>query len=174
MAKIGRAVREAAIRRLADATGFNAALAAVAAEYGIRPFSIDWSAGSRNFFLGPVSPDYIDESAAARYPVAVLYAIGSSNDHESMPRAFSGKVTLGLDFYVTDLAGNAPRSLEDVGDAIEDALYEVFKDGNWPQAWGAANACQTGISLDRHPVEMAGEHWRQTLSFRLRFQVDTD
>jgi len=53
-------------------------------------------------------------------------------------------------------------------------VYGVFGDGNWPQAWGAANACQTGISLDRHPVEMAGEHWRQTLSFRLTFQVDTD
>jgi hypothetical protein len=175
MPEVGRAVREAAVRRLADAaTGFNAKLAAVAGAYGIQAFQIDWMDGSKNFFRGFLDPNDVDESVASRYPLVMLYAITSSNDHDSLPRTFSGQVTLGLDFHVTWRSGNAQRNFEDLGDAIEDAVYEVFSDGNWPQLWGAANACQVAISLTKRPVEMGGEHWRQTLSFRLVFQVDTN
>lgn len=175
MAEISRAVREAMGRRLADAaTGFNAKLAAVASTYGIQPFTIDWSATSKNFFRGFIDPNDVDDSTPSRYPLVMLYSITSSNDHDSMPRVFSGKVTLGLDFHVTWKQGNALKNFEDLGDAIEDAVYAVFSDGNWPQLWGAQYACQTGITLSKRPVESGGEHWRQTISFRLVFQVDTN
>ncbi|MGE5568543.1 MAG: hypothetical protein ACM3S5_05835 [Rhodospirillales bacterium] len=175
MPEISRRVREAVVRRLADpSTGFNMKLAAVAYAYGIQPFSIDWTANSKNFFRGFVDPNDVDESTPSRYPLVMLYSMTSSNDHDSMPRLFSGKVVLGLDFHITWRAGNALKNFEDLGDAIEDAVYAVFSDGNWPQTWGAANAVQVAIALTKRPVEMGGESWRQSLMFRLTFQVDTD
>ena len=176
MSAIGRSVREAAARLLADPTaGFNTRLAALASTYGIQPFSIDWGTASKNFFRGFLDPNDVDESTPSRYPLVMLYSTGSSNDHDSMSRVFSGPVVLGLDFHVTWRAAGALRNFEDLGDAIEESVYAVFGDGNWPQLWGAAFAVMAGIALVKGPVESGeGEHWRQSLSFRLTFQVDTN
>jgi hypothetical protein len=174
MSEISRKVREAVLLRLSDPTsGFNANLAAVASTYGIQPFSVDWSATSKNFFRGFLDPNDVDESTPSRYPLVMMYAITSTNRNLQKFALFSGEVILGLDFHITWRAGNALRNFEDLGDAIEDAVYKTLNGTDF-QAWGAPLTYNGQISLAKRPLELAGEHWRQTLSFRLTLQVDTN
>ena len=166
--------REAVLLRLADTTtGFNANLAAVASAYGVQSFAIDWSDSSKNFFRGFLDPNEIDESTASRYPLVMLYSVASANRNFQKFTLFSGDVTLGLDFHITWRPTNALKDFEDLGDAIEDAVYATLNGTDF-QAWGAPLTYNGEASLSKQPLELAGEHWRQTLSFRLTFQVDTN
>jgi hypothetical protein len=173
MSQISKAVREAVHRRLSDpATGFNVNLQAVAPDYDIRPFTIDWSENSKQFFQGFLTPDDLDDTTASRYPMVMLFAINSANQNLQKFTLFSGVVVIGLDFHLSWRAGNALKNFEDLSDAVEDAVYTTLNGTDF-QAWGAPLAYNGEVQMQKRPLEMAGEHWRQTISFRLTFQVDT-
>lgn len=159
--------------RLADpATGFNANLESVASDYGIAPFVIDWSDKSKQFFQGFLAPDDLDETTASKYPMVMLFAINSANQNFQKFALFSGVVVIGLDFHLSWRATNA-KNFEDLSDAVEDAAYATLNGTDF-QAWGAPTVAFNGeVQMQKRPLEMAGEHWRQTISFRLTFQVDT-
>lgn len=170
---ITRYVRAAAKAYLADPTsGFNATLASIAATHGVTAFTIDWSATSKQFWEAYLTPDDVDESAASKYPMAFLHGVASDNSHDSLPRTFSGSVDLALAFWFTDRATSAPRTLEPLCDAVEDAVNAMFADGNWPQLWGASNAVMVRCPSQRARLDTGGEHWRASIVFRLTFQVD--
>lgn len=175
MPQITKKVRDAVRTRLADPVGgFNAHLAAVAPTYGVQAFTIDWTAASKRFFQGFLNPDDVDQSAVSNYPLVMLYGLSSGNENRQKFSLFSGTVALGLDFHLTWRAGNALRNFEDLCDAVEDAVYRTFNDPAWAASYGAPLAYNGEIVLSRRPIELAGEHWRQTILFRLTFQVDTD
>ena len=164
-----RRLRDAILRRLRET--YRETMASVAAEYGVAPVQIDLSPQSRQVFQGQLTADQVDETVAARYPLLIIYAVSSANEHSQMPAAFAGVVTIAVEWHLSYRGGNAPRDSETACDVVEDAMYRIFQNGNWPQLYGAGNAVMFGIECARSPIDMAGEHWRQTVRFTLQFEV---
>lgn len=153
-------------------TGFNARFAGVALDYGLQPFTIDWSPSSKQVWDAPLDPEDLDATSPARYPLVMLYAVASANRNLRKFSLFSGQVEVALDWHISWKRGNAPRDAELVADAIEDTVYQVVNDADF-QAVAAAPLIWNGdISLRRGPLLMGGEHWLRTLAFRLTFEVD--
>ncbi|CAB4130876.1 hypothetical protein UFOVP130_41 [uncultured Caudovirales phage] len=174
MAQISKAVRRAVFLRLSDAaTGFNAALAGVAASYGVTPFVIDWTVNSKQFFAAQLHPDEIDESTPSKYPMVMLYALSSDNRNIQKFAEFAGFVSIGLDIHLSWRPAKAVPNFEDLADAVEDAVYATLNGQNF-QDWGASVVYNGDVSVQRRPLEMSAENWRQTLSFRLVFEVVTN
>ena len=178
MAQISKRVREAVILRLADATdGLNARFAAIASAYGINDpskYSIDFATGSKQFFQGFLGPDDIESTTPLKYPLVCLYSAGSSNQNLQKFTRFSGVVTIGLDIHVTWRKSSAMQSFEDLGDAFEDSVIGLLNDPTWAASYGAPIAYNGEISFQKTPLVLEGENWRQSLLFRLIFQVDTN
>lgn len=170
MPQISKAARDAVRARLADGTaGFNAQLAAIAGAYGITPFLVDVN---RNLFESFVHPDAIEAASPVKGPVFCLYSMSSVNQNLNKFGLFSGVVTIGLDVHLSYSAGNTLKNADALADAVEDAMVRVFNAADWAGAYTEPLAYNGEIALQRRPLEMAGQHWRQTLSFRLTFQVD--
>jgi hypothetical protein len=178
MAQISKAVRDAVITRLADpADGLNARFAAIASDYGITDptrQSIDFAPNSKQFYRGYLGPDDIDDTSPAKYPIAVLFSTGASNENSQKFSLFSGTLTLGLDIHITWRKANAIQNFEDLGDAFEDAVISLFNDPTWAASYGAPIAYNGQISLQKTPLVLLGENWRQSLLFRLVFEVGTN
>jgi hypothetical protein len=178
MAGISKVVRDRVRARLADpVAGFNAALAAACTAFGIQPApnSIDFTdPKSKNFFQGMLSPDALDQTAPRTYPIVVIYSVGSGNGQAEKFRRFAGTVTFGLDVHLSWRKGNAIADSETLGDAVEEAVLNVFNSPDWTDAYTDPIAYNGEITLTRRPLEMAGEHWRQSHVFRLIFEVSTN
>lgn len=177
MSRISAVVRDAVLARLSDpATGLNANLAAVAGEaYGLtEDYSIDWGPKSKQFFQGALLPGDVEDSVAAKYPMVMLYTTGSRNQNLQKFTLFSGIVDIAVDVHLSWRAGAALRDFESLGDAFEDAIYKTFNDSAWAASYGLPIAYNGDLQMTKRPLEMAGEHWRQTLQFSLTFEVDTN
>lgn len=173
MPEVSKQLREAIVRRLSNASdGFNATFADLATKYGVQPLTIDWSERSKQFFTCSLGPGDLDESTPTKYPLAMLYSTGSDNARDRIPSVFSGSVDFTLEIHVTWKQSGVPNDLESLGDAVEDTLYEVFADGNWPQLFGARCFIQSAIRFSKAPVEKAAESWRQSLRLLLTFRGD--
>lgn len=176
MSLITKYVRDATRLYLADPNqGFNPKLATMVAAYGIQPVTIDLSLTSKQYFEAWLTPDDLDESTPSKYPMVFNHGMDSDNTHDSMPRTFSGQVHTGLAFWFTSKATDIRKSgpeLEYTLDATEDAINQLFTNGNWPQLWGAANAICSRLSARRGRLEAGGEMSRQSILFPLTFQVD--
>jgi hypothetical protein len=171
---ISKTVRDAIRERLADAeSGFNAVLASLAPDYGVIAFDIDWTADSRNFFQGALHPDQLEQSSPSRYPLAVLYTMASQNRNLRKFAVFSGTINACLDVHLSWRGGNAQKDFESLADAVEETVYRVFNSPDWAPSYNAA-IYNGDLTVQRRPLEMAGQHWRQTLSFRLTFEADTE
>jgi|SRR6185369_741748 len=171
MVSTRKAVRDAIIAILAaPLTGFNAGLAAVASSYGVTPFTIDWSAGSKQLFQGYLLPDQIELSQVIVYPACVAYTTFTQNQNLEKFRRFSGIVTLNLDFYVDFRTGIEVDQTDDLPDAIEDAITGIINQPllNLPSniAWNG------GIECAREPVRLLQDGWFQRCPHQLIFEVD--
>lgn len=159
------------------AKGFNASLAAVASAYHIEPFKIDWGPDSIQFFPIFGTPDDLEESDIAKYPMAFLYGVRSRNTHESHGRKFSGPVELTFSIWVTHKASKfskAARALDAMCSAVEEACNNMFHDGNWPQLYGASRAVCLSPAFTRLQPEPEGEGWRQGVVLNMVFTLDTN
>lgn len=181
MSQISKRVRDAIVARLADGTyGFNTQFAAIAGGYGltasqIAAFTIDWTAASKQFFQGKLSPEDIDDTTASKYPLVFLYtdSIRTPGEDARKFQVFSGDVVIGLDVWISTRAGNALRDFETFPDAVEDAVLKVFNDPSWTAVQGGGQVFYNGqISADRTPVDTGAENWLQGIRFRLIFGVD--
>lgn len=174
MPRITKAVRDAVRARLMDpAYGFNAAMAAVAGSYGVQPLALDFAPGANRFYEGFVHPDQVEASAATRYPLAVLYGTIAQNRNFTKHAVFSGQVQVVFQVWLSWRKGNAVANTEDLVDAVEDALVRVFNDHAWEAAYTAPLVYNGDLAIARAQIEMAGEHWRQGITARMTFEVDT-
>lgn len=177
MSAISKAVRTAVLAKLSDpSAGFNANLATAigSGDYGdAAAFTIDWSANSRQFFQGALGPDDIDESTPSQYPMVMLYSISSANRNLQKFTEFSGLVNIGLDFHLTWKDARVLAAFDDLGDAVEDAVFATLN-ARAAQTWNAPIAYNGDLAASRARLEMAGEFWRQTIAFRSSFEVDTN
>jgi hypothetical protein len=172
---------------LADpAVGFNVHLAAVAAQYGIAPFEIDWAPGSPNFFQGFVAPGQIGDAdlipAGDGVCVALYTSVSqtNSNDERQKPSIFSGKILLHADFYMlrktlrllrqgANLPSDSGGDLEEFVDAIEDAFLTTVmaRAVDWsPVSFNGDFSCA------REPLVFNGDGWQQRLPFNLLCEVN--
>lgn len=177
MSQISKKVRDAVRSRLSDSTnGFNAKLSAVASQYGLTPFTVDWTTSSKQLFEARAHPSDLEKSTPSKYPLVTLYVLRARNTRENKPQLFSGFIDVVLDFHVTarGVVASALKTLQDTADAIEDAVFASLDPFSWTGAYTPPVALVGGPDLEREPVEMDGENWRQTLSFMLTFQVDTN
>lgn len=175
---ITKYVQDATLLYLGHAAkGFNASLAVVTASYGIQPITIDWTESSLQFYPAYGTPDDLDKSTASKYPMVFLHGVRSRNTHESMSRNFSGQVEMVLAIWLTHKAvsfGKAGRALDLMCSAVEQACNDMFRDGNWPQGYGATNAVCMPPACTRTRAEPEGEGWRQAVIFNMVFTLDTN
>lgn len=174
MPQITKAARDAVRIRLQDPlAGFNATMAAVAPGYGVDPIALDFEAAGRRFFEGFVHPEQLENSTSIRYPVAMLYGTIAQNRNLTKHALFSGQVQLIFQVWLSWRKGNAVPNTEDLVDAVEDALVRVFQDHSWAAAYTEPLVYNGDLVVARAQMEQAGEHWRQGITARLTFEVDT-
>lgn len=174
MPRITKAVRDAVRERLEDPVhGLNAQLADLAPSYGVQPIALDFTPGGNRFFESFVHPDQVEASTAMRYPLAMLYGTIAQNRNRTKHTRFSGPVQAVFQVWLSWRRGNAAANTEDLVDAVEDALVRVFQDDRWEAAYTPPLVYNGEIAIARAQLEMAGEHWRQGITARLTFEVDT-
>lgn len=167
-------VRDRVIAQLADSTlGFNAHIAAIAEVHGIRPFALDFSENSKNFFETNMDPDEIETSSPLKYPLATLCTVSSNNTHRSMFQTFSGAVNMALTIYITWATPRAPQNTERLANAVEAAVVRTFCNLDAMGNFTGPVSYDRVLGASRTPVQIGGEHWRQPLRFTLSFQLDT-
>jgi hypothetical protein len=168
MPQISKVVRDAVRDRMAER--FGAALTDVATLYGVTPFSIDWSpATSRNFFQGNLHPDDLERTSLSAYPLVFLYTERSANRNDVKYSTFAGEVTIALDFHLSWRRAGALRDFESLVDAVEDATFETLNGLDWVPGFGLVH--NGDLAAERSPIETAAEDWRQTIHFRLTFDL---
>lgn len=174
MPQITKAARDAVRTRLMDpAYGFNAAIATVAPSYGTTAIALDFSAAGKRFFEAFIHPDQVENSSALRYPVAMLYGTIAQNRNFTKHTDFSGQVQVVFQVWLSWRHGNPVPNTEDLVDAVEDTLARVFQDRTWAAAYTAPLVYNGDLTVARAQLEQAGEHWRQGITARLTFEVDT-
>jgi hypothetical protein len=174
-AEFAKQVRDRALAQLADSSnGFNAHLAAVAADYGIDAFTLDFSGASKNFFETQLDPDDIEASTPLRYPMACLYTVQEDNALRQAGITFSGTVAMGLDIFISWRKAGIPQNTELLASAVTAAVIRTFCNPDGQANFTGPVTFVRALKARRSPVETGGEHWRQPLRFSLVFQLDTN
>lgn len=164
-------LREAAITRLAAAdTGFNAAFAALAGEYGVTPFELDFSDGSTNFIVGHVNPEAVEKSRIETYPAACIYTTEAVDNNDPIGLSFAGAVMLNIDFYVEDRDGMETTAAELLCEAIEDAVLSVLNATS--PVWPAGVRMQRKSQMDRQHLVMLADGFATRIPIRSVFSVE--
>lgn len=125
-------IRDAAVALLA--ASFNTKLQALAIDYGIVPFEIDWTSDdSRSFAQCFIEPDQVEASQILDFPGVTIYTTEAEDTGEPRGVPFYGAVILAIDFYVRLRLG-VERNTEDLMDAVEDAVMSILNDPavTWP------------------------------------------
>lgn len=165
MAQVSASARAALYARLS--ARFNTLLATVAPDYGVQPFTINFTDVPRspNFFLGQLDPGELEETTVYKLPLMALYSVQSGNQTLNKPAFFSGVVRIGLDVWLSWRGGNAYQDFESLGDAVEDVMNTISNE--------LANlGLVARMGLDRGPLKPAEQqNWVQLLRFSFLFEV---
>lgn len=181
MAQTRKLVRETMRTALADAVaGFNAKLAAIAVDYDITPFTLNWAPSeSPNFLQSFADQEAESRSRLLRDIHAVLYTSGSTqtaSGRRSKSATFEGIIRAHLDFTVQFHDGEdiTADMTEDYADAIEDVILQIFLDPHaayapalreGPLYYGGDFACQRG------PIQQTEDGYSQRLPFTFLYEV---
>ena len=171
MAKIRKTLRDSLISVLGNpSNGFNPTLAAIAADYGITPFAIDWTTGSKNLFCGFLPAGQIEISEIAEYPAFVVYTSNAENRHTNKPKTFSGPVVAHVDVYVKFTTGAEQHDTESVCEAIEDAIITCIERDSaaWPPSVGYTGQ-YTGFWT---PITLLSNGWERIIPIEMLFEVN--
>ncbi len=179
---IRKPLRDAAVTALADATfGFNAKLAAELAAASVigHGFTIDFGANSANFLQSYyTSAGEVDLSAIRSWPAMVAYTTQYQPTQVEKFRQISGTLLLNVDVYLRfafrDVGGSAyameGNNTEDVADAVEGAVLEVFQ--RRALTWPSGYTYTGNITPTREPVAQMADGYMQRLAFQLEFEVN--
>lgn len=174
MPQTRKKVRDALVAVLRHATrGFNARLAALAGQYGVEPFAIDWNPGSTSVFqgyltstdveIGQLSPDEFCPCGV------VIYTTTTEAMALQKPSAFSGQVGACVDFYIRFREGIEQDDTESIMDAVEDAAVSALYDD--AAAWPPNVTLSAHFVGAKEPARLVGDGWQERLSVQLTFEV---
>lgn len=180
MADYKKKCREALVSCLSDGTtGFNAQLAGLGAEYGIIPFSLEFTSPSKNVVYGYLDDEEIQISQIFEFPGAVIYSTESVNERKIKGYRFSGFVNEFIVMYLryrkyddADLMVNQPNfdgNFEKFADAVEHAMNSALEDGRSIMAGLGVN--YENYRADRGPIQSLGDGHVQILTFTLGMVV---
>jgi len=164
MAQISARARAALLGALS--ARFNPLLSALAGDYGVDPFTLDFISvpKSQNVFLGAIDPSDLEATTVYKLPVLAVYTSASVNQRKQLPATFAGIVRMGADVALSWRGGSAQQDFESLGDAIEDVMNQI-----------ANELAQAGwvvtMSMDRSPVKRGQQNWYQLLRFSFLFEV---
>jgi hypothetical protein len=180
MPQTRKLVRDAIKSALADTDdGFNATLAAIAATYGIDPFTIDWSDGSGNFIEANLDETGARASRLVTGVTVSLYTSESRNkslgENRSKTAAFEGTILAHLDIRLDFRDGEDVNDdlTEDVADAVEDAIIQILVDPQGPfrGSFEGPVYFSGDFACLRPPIEQLAEGYAQLLPFQLLYEV---
>lgn len=173
--QITKAVRDAIYSRLSNpVNGFNPLISTKCSQYGISPYSIDFSTMSKNFFFGQIDAEALEQSGIFSYPFISVYgleAICQEGDAQKFSK-FSGQVRVLMDVW---LSWKSMRGLQDYevhGDAVEEVVIDVMNREN-NQNFLKPLVYNGNVAVRRYPLRLAGENWRQRINFSFIFGVHT-
>jgi hypothetical protein len=156
--------------------GFNAKLAAIAADYGIDAFIIDWAAsGSENFLQSFVEGASRDTSRLTGISVALYTSQSQQNRDQIVSKGlvFSGTIQAHLDFDLKfDGGADVTDDLtEAYADAVEDAVIAVLVDRASPVAVQQPIYFRGDFSSIRGPIDQTAAGYSQLLPFTFLYEV---
>jgi len=153
--------------RLSDpATGFNVNLAAVAGEYGVAGYAVDWSRTSANFLVGQVDPNALEQSSTFTYPFTTIDTADVTDDGRVVSAVFAGTIALIVEVHISFDTQDFPQEMIPLGQAIEDAFFATVNNQDELNVWMNALVTYNGRwTLRKSAIQFAGGNWRRTLRF---------
>lgn len=169
--QISKYVRDAIKGKLSDPrTGFNPRLAAIAEDYGIEPWAVDWSNTSSNFLFGRIAPQPVEESSVLTYPLTTIDVVRAQDTRRVLFATFAGTVTAVIDVHHSWPDQSVIADFASMVDATEDAMVSVLnnvEDQDWPQGMLWAGK----VTVQRNPIIAGGYGWLQTETFICQFEL---
>lgn len=158
-------------------TGFNARLAAFAAEFDFPAMSIDWGGDSTTFLEAAVARDSQDVDYVNLFPnplALVMYFLNAQNQGRQMFTQFSGPLGMALDFYLRvrfreggSLQPSDLRRVEKIiGSVHEAAVYAIGKDASFGNV-----TYNRDYVLDRSNLLIFSDGFMQRASIDVSFEV---
>jgi hypothetical protein len=182
MPAVSRMIRQALLTQLSGAPGstllggFNGAVDEALGNYGLDPSVIFWEGinwqtdgTSQNFLFGRVSPDFIEQSSAYRYPMVTIDTVKSVSDPRFKFGTFNGPIFAIVEIHLSWEAAEVIPDFASWGDAFEDAVYTTLNANGAMVAPGWTY--NRNIEVTRSPIMMGGRNWRQTHTCPCRFEA---
>jgi hypothetical protein len=165
MVSITKHIRTTVTTLMSDSTsGFNANFETVCEAYNINPFFIDFGAKSKNFYQSYIGYNELIQTSNFKFPVMCLYTTKTQNQNTEFSRLFSGTSGLGIDVYLSWPKSSAVLDTETLGDAVSDAMYNMFNH----QTASYGDILPNGdLTIQRGPLVLGGDNWLQLLQCRL-------
>jgi hypothetical protein len=174
---LSRLARNAVKARFAAA--WESKLDAIVATFGdvsaadkARLAQIDWTASSKQVFMGQVSIEAIENTTAKKWPVVILFAAELNHDGLEKFANFSGSSVVNLEFHFSWIKSAALPNFDETMDLIEEAVLGVMHDKSWLGALDDGLTYTGQMSATRGAVQESGENWTQAISFRFTFGID--
>jgi hypothetical protein len=173
---VSQMLRNAIFVRMQDkAIGLNAQIQLVAPVFKIRPFRIDFSESSKNYFMGQFSLEEIQAVTPVTLDPLVLiwYLGGRHNDVGLVQKSakFAGTIDVGVEYYCT-----WPRPSISLGETWADFLEEVTlqmltNTDNIGQPWPPQAVCQENYTIQPGVPYLGGLGWTMNIRIMLQFGV---
>ncbi len=173
MPQISYVARNFVSGRLVDAqSGFNYWIQQAAATYpGVNSFQLS---ADTNLWLGALTPQAIESSGDATYPLCIVYSQRAQQRSIVTPSEFAGTLSTVVDFYTGFSNDAPPPDPESLADAIEDAMYETFNRVDYYGLSQAADLTYNNeMDSSRGQLLFSGENWMQLVRFTLTHRFYT-
>lgn len=157
--------------------GFNARLAAIAGDYGITPFTIDWGPDSSSFQEAQIDSTGLLASRLSGISFNLYTSESAGLPPGVRPKggAFAGTVRAHLDVTLMFSDGDLSDDLiEDNADAVEDVVIQLFVDENSPfmTLFFSGPVYFAGeFACARSPIEQTEKGFSQLLPFQFIYEV---
>ena len=169
-----KSIIDAVLARLSDnAEGYNALLRVATNAYGLEdPAAIDF-AGHRNFYLTQLSTDELLAAGRNIFPTMTLYVVSAIPSNEVKRRVFYGRVTFGIDIFLSDGTSQPPTEFDLFKAAVFDTLMSLFGDHKNRSWQGPSTVNANEYSLNADTIRTGGTSWLQVIRFRMALLTET-
>lgn len=153
--------------------GFNDAINALASDYGVAPFQLNFSEGSNNVWIGRVNPEEAELSSLIEFPGATIY---TDEVQDGVPNLihgvrFSGQLIGAVDVFVNPRDGKERFDSESVLDMAEDAVLGLFQAYTWPTSSAASVIYSRRAAAQKSRLIELADGYAQSVSIQAQFSV---
>lgn len=160
-------------------TGFNPVYTtALPFHSGAPPMTIDFvGPKSKNFFLGDVDPESIEETGTFTYPLLTVFSMAGGSTNTQKFQRFAGPIKIGARFFLSGLIYKNSGLMQDFEawpDAVEDTFLQVVQEPvaqNWPNTAASSVLYNGEVVYERKFPVQGGTNWLQVLTFKMTFEV---